>query len=274
MGRFADLHTHSTASDGQYVPCRLVERAKEKGVEILALTDHDTVEGLNEAENRAAELGIVVVQGVELGAMEARNFHILGYNFLKPATHIRELCGLKQKNKELRNNRMIDFLRSQGVDLALEEIAEVAGGANIGRPHFAQLMVKKGYVSTVREAFDRYLDTKEYDKIRVTQISARTCIDAIKADEGFVSLAHPYQLGYDGEKLRDTVKQLTDWGLDAIECFYPKHTPEQTAFYLKLASEFGLRVTGGSDFHGENVKPDFELARVELDLAWMGIEGI
>ena len=269
---FRSLHTHSSASDGQYVPGELVRRAREKGIEILALTDHDTVDGLDEAAEAAAESGIILIRGVELGAMEHRNFHLLGYHFSEDAPNIKALCALKRKNKELRNRRMIEFLRSKGIDLALEEVADIAGGTNISRPHFAQLMVKKGFVSTVREAFDRYLDTKEYDSIRVAQISARDCVEAVKADGGVVSLAHPYQLGYDDEMLRETVKQLADRGLDAIECFYPKHTTEQTAFYLKLARDFGLRVTGGSDFHGETVKPDIELMRVALDLTWMGID--
>lgn len=269
MNRFVDLHTHSTASDGQYTPGQLVEMAGNRKVDVLALTDHDTVDGVDEAEKTARDLGIMVVRGVELGAMEARNFHLLGYNFSEEAPKITDLCALKRKNKELRNRRMLDFLKSQGIELSLDDIAEIAGGANIGRPHFAQLMVKKGYVSTVREAFDRYLDTKEYDSIRVAQISARTCVETIKADGGFVSLAHPYQLGYDNDKLRDTVKQLKDWGLDAIECFYPKHTPEQAEFYLSLTREFGLHATGGSDFHGEKINPDIELARIELDLTWL-----
>ena len=272
MERMADLHTHSSASDGQYTPDELVQRAKDKEIEILSITDHDTVDGLNAAEKAATKAGILLLRGVELGAMEHKNLHLLGYHFSEDASNIKALCTVKQKNKELRNRRMIEFLRSKGIDLALEEVADIAGGTNISRPHFAQLMVKKGFVSTVREAFDRYLDTKEYDSIRVAKISARDCLDAVKADGGVVSLAHPYQLGYDDEMLRETVKKLADRGLDAIECFYPKHTTEQTAFYLKLARDFGLHVTGGSDFHGESVKPDVEMARVALDLAWIGID--
>ena len=124
---------------------------------------------------------------------------------------------------------------------------ELAGNAVIARPHFAQVMVRHGYVSTNREAFDRYLDTDEYQKIERFKVSARDCIAAIRSDGGHVSLAHPYQLGLDDERLEALIRQLKDSGLEAIECFYPRHTPEQTAFYLELARRYDLHVTGGSD---------------------------
>lgn len=124
---------------------------------------------------------------------------------------------------------------------------ELAGNAVIARPHFAQVMVRHGYVSTNREAFDRYLDTDEYQKIERFKVSARDCIAAIRSDGGRAALAHPYQLGLDDERLEALIRQLKDSVLEAIECFYPRHTPEQTAFYLELARRYDLHVTGGSD---------------------------
>lgn len=115
------------------------------------------------------------------------------------------------------------------------------------RPHFAQVMVRHGYVSTNREAFDRYLDTDEYQKLERFKVSARDCIAAIRSDGGRAALAHPYQLGLDDERLEALIRQLKDSVLEAIECFYPRHTPEQTAFYLELARRYDLHVTGGSD---------------------------
>ena len=146
---------------------------------------------------------------------------------------------------------------------------ELAGNAVIARPHFAQVMVRHGYVSTNREDFDRYLDTDEYQKIERFKVSARDCIAAIRSDGGRAALAHPYQLGLDDERLEALIRQLKDSGLEAIECFYPRHTPEQTAFYLELARRYDLHVTGGSDFHGERVEPDITLKRWELNLTWL-----
>ena len=167
---------------------------------------------------------------------------------------------------------------------------ELAGNAVIARPHFAQVMVRHGYVSTNREAFDRYLDTDEYQKIERFKVSARDCIAAMGVSAmmhgylafdadwnlltpfrtcGCAALARPYQLGLDDERLEALIRQLKDSGLEAIECFYPRHTPEQTAFYLELARRYDLHVTGGSDFHGERVKPDITLKRWELNLTWL-----
>ena len=131
------------------------------------------------------------------------------------------------------------------------------------------MMVRRGYVQTNREAFDRYLDTEEYQRIERFKADARTCAEAIKASGGRVSLAHPYQVGLPDGDLAELVRRLADWGLDAIECYYPRHTPAQTAFYLELARRYGLHVTGGSDFHGERVKPDIPLTGWALETDWL-----
>ena len=130
-------------------------------------------------------------------------------------------------------------------------------------------MVRHGYVSTNREAFDRYLDKDEYQKIERFKVSAWDCIAAIRSDGGRAALAHPYQLGLDDERLDALIRPLKDSGSEAIECSYPRHTPEQTAFYLELARRYDLHVTGGSDFHGERVRPDITLKRWELNLTWL-----
>lgn len=265
----ADLHTHSTASDGQYTPTQLARRAKNRGLNVWALTDHDTMDGLEEAVQAGEELGLRVVRGIELGASEHKNLHILGYGFAPGAPELAALCQTMKKSRDERKFRIVDFLREKGVIIDLGEVEELAGGTIISRPHFAQIMVRRGYVATTREAFDRYLDTDEYQRIERFKADAETCIRAIKVSGGKVSLAHPYQLGYSDEHLEELVKTLKEYGLDAIECHYPKHTPEQTAFYLQLAKKYGLHISGGSDFHGEKIKPDVELARIELDLDWL-----
>lgn len=270
MTIFADLHTHTNASDGQHAPAELVALARERGIQALAVTDHDTIAGADEAQRAGDALGLWVIRGVELSAKEHHNFHILGYGFRGGDTQLARLCEKFRAGRDERKYRIVDFLREQGVGIELSEVEELAGGEVIARPHFAQVLVKHGYVSTNREAFDRYLDTEEFRRrVKRFKADARTCVEAIKAAGGKVSLAHPYQMGLSDEELEALVARLTDWGLDAIECFYPKYTVEQQAFYLHLAEKYRLHRTGGSDFHGEKVKPDIELAALRLELGWL-----
>lgn len=266
----SDLHTHTISSDGQYAPAQLVQMAKQRDIEALAITDHDTTDGLEEAILVGKQLGLCVIPGVELSAGEYHTFHILGYGFSLRASALTELCHEMKARRDDRTDRLLAFLRKKGVDLSAAEVTEIAGGDIIGRPHFAQAMVRRGYVATNREAFDRYLDTEEYhQKVERDKPSVRECITAIKASGGKVSLAHPYQIGVGDDELDRLVGELVHLGLDAIECWYPKYTPEQQAFYLQLTEKYHLHQTGGSDFHGEKVKPDIELAKLKLELGWL-----
>lgn len=270
MSIFADLHTHTTASDGQYTPAELVRLAKQHGIQVLAVTDHDTIAGVDEAMSAGEMLGLQVIRGVELSAKEHHNFHILGYGFREGDTELSRLCEKLRAGRDDRKYKIIDFLREKGVDIDLTEVEELAGGEVIARPHFAQILVKRGYVSTNREAFDRYLDTEEFrKKVKRFKADSLTCVETIKSAGGKVSLAHPYQMGLPDGELETLVAQLKDWGLDAIECYYPKYTLEQQSFYLRLAEKYNLHQTGGSDFHGEKVKPDVELARWPMELEWL-----
>ena len=270
MRVLCDLHTHTAASDGQYTPAELGGLAKQRGLSGLAVTDHDTIAGVDEAQRAGSALGVQVIRGVELSAKEHPNCHILGYGFRDGDTELARLCEQFRAGRDERKYKIVEFLREKGVDVELSEVEELAGGEVIARPHFAQVMVKHGYVSTNREAFDRYLDTEEFQRrVKRFKADARTCVEAIKAAGGKASLAHPYQMELPDGELEALVEQLKGWGLDAIECFYPKYTPEQQAFYLYLAEKYQLHQTGGSDFHGERVKPDVELAALELELDWL-----
>ena len=265
-----DLHTHTTASDGQYAPAQLVRLAKEWGLSVLAVTDHDTIAGVDEAMEAGKTLGLQVIRGVELSAREHHNFHILGYGFRDGDTELSRLCEKFRAGRDERKYKIVEFLHSQGVEIDLSEVEALAGGEVIARPHFAQVLLRRGYVSSNREAFDRYLDTEEFrQKVKRFKADARACVEAIKAAGGKVSLAHPYQMGLGDGELEALVKRLADWGLDAIECYYPKYTSEQQAFYLYLAEKYQLHRTGGSDFHGEKVKPDVELAALDFELDWL-----
>lgn len=270
MNMISDLHTHTTASDGQYTPTELVHLAKQCGLQVLAVTDHDTISGVDEAVAAGSTVGLQVIRGVELSAAEYNNFHLLGYGFASGESALTRLCEKLQADRNNRNYKIMDFLREKEVEIDLAEVEELAGGDVIGRPHFAQVLVRRGYVSTNREAFDRYLDSAEYRQ-RVTRLKAeaRTCVEAIKSAGGKVSLAHPYQIELPDDELEALVSQLKDWGLDAIECYYPKYTLEQQTLYLHFADKYRLNQSGGSDFHGEKVKPDVQLARWPLKLEWL-----
>lgn len=270
MPQFADLHTHSTASDGQYAPAELVRLAKARNIQVLALTDHDTVDGLEEAVQAGERTGIRVIRGIELSAREYHTFHILGYGLDPEAPALSALCRELKEGRDQRAPRIIAFLEEQGVRIPLSEVEELAGGQIVGRPHFAQVLVRHGYVSSSREAFERYLDTEEFHlRAERPKPPAQMCVETIRAAGGKVSLAHPYQIGVDNGTLENMVRELAGWGLDAIECYYPKHSSEQQHFYLQLAEKYGLHATGGSDFHGEKVKPDVQLAALELETDWL-----
>lgn len=270
MKLLADLHTHTTASDGQYSPAALVGLAKKRGLGVLAITDHDTIAGVDEGMAAGEALGIRVVRGVELSAREHHNFHILGYGFRDGDTELARLCEKFRAGRDERKYEIVGFLRKKGVEIDLAEVEELAGGEVIARPHFAQVLVRRGYVRTNREAFDRYLDTPEFrQKVKRFKADARACVEAIRSAGGKVSLAHPYQMGLPDDELDALVKRLADWGLDAIECCYPRYTLEQQEFYLCLAEKYHLHRTGGSDFHGEKVKPDVKLAALSLDVGWL-----
>ena len=171
--------------------------------------------------------------------------------------------------RDERKYRIMDFLSDSGVHISLSEVEEIASGV-VGKPHFARVLVQHGYASSVQDAFDKYLNTPEYRKrVKREKPSAERCIKAIKCAGGKVSLAHPYQIGVDDASLDILVGELKGYGLDAIEIRYPKYTPEMQELYLDLMFKYNLNWTGGSDFHGEKVKPDTRLFHQRMNLDWM-----
>lgn len=269
MKRICDLHMHSRASDGQYRPAELVRKVKEKGIEVMALTDHDSTDGVREAMSAGAALGLRVIPGIEISAKEYKTFHILGYGFKIEEPKFQHQVTVAKDGRGERSERIADFLHEKGIPVSLDEVVEQAQGGAIGRPHFARVILRHGWCGTWEEVFDNYLDTDEFHLRVERKPPASKCIEQIKGAGGIVSLAHPWQIGIDNDALDTLVRQLKGIGLDAIECYYPKHTPEQTAFYLSLTEKYDLHITGGSDFHGELVKPDIDFARWELELDWL-----
>ncbi len=251
MIRRADLHTHTTASDGLYAPADNVRMAKEAGLYAVAITDHDTVAGVAEALRAGRELGIVVVPGVELSTVaNDRDIHVLGYGFslndTKWLTRLEEL----REGRNRRNERILANLSRHGMPITPEELAAAAGKStrkdkSVGRPHIAQAMVDKNYVSDLREAFDLWLaeDRPAYE--RQERASSQEAIGWIHEAGGKAVIAHPGIYGDD-----DLVLSLLERGADGLEAYHSDHAPEQERRYAEWAATRGKLATGGSDFHG------------------------
>ena len=254
-----DLHIHTNASDGQYSPAETVRLAARKGVACVAITDHDTVDGLSEARRAANETGIGFIPGIEISVQGSRELHILGYYIDCAHSGLKEACGNFIRLREQRACRIFDYLSQKGVPLTEEQVQCHVLKRAPNRPHFARAMVDAGYVSSVQEAFDRYLGTPEFDSVERTKPAARDGLQMILDAGGIPVLAHPALLNLDDENLMALISGLTDAGLKGLECYHSRHTPEQVARYVKYAEKLGLLATAGSDFHGENNKPGVDI---------------
>lgn len=255
-----DLHTHSTASDGQYSPAELMRLAKENGVTVTALTDHDTISGIEEAQTEAERIGLKFFSGIEISTdSEFGSMHILGYNIDPKNAKLSETCKWFVDQRRERAEKIFRFLEERGVPLTRESVEKYSGGGLLIRPHFARAMVDAGYVQNVRVAFEKHLDVPEFKKIKREKLTPEKSLELITEAGGIPVLAHPVQIKMDLDGLSGLVKKLSGLGLVGMECYYSTHTPEQTAEYLKIAKKNGLYVTAGSDFHGEKIKPDIKL---------------
>lgn len=267
-----DLHSHTTESDGTFTPAELVAAAAGAGLEALAITDHDNFFGYDMAAPLAKEARLPLICGIELSTKmpvngTRRTVHLLGY-FLNcdPAPGFRDWLKNLHASRKDRNRRLADRLQSMGIDIRLEEV-EAMGRTMAGRPHFARLLVAKGYVPHYRAAFDMYLDESASAYVDRDEPAFEEGIRLIADAGGISSLAHPVRLGVTDRHVEDTlVGTMRDCGLDAIEAFHSDHHEADTQRYLALAGKYGLQVTGGSDFHGEN-KPNVRLGTGSGSLA-------
>ncbi len=247
-----DLHTHSTASDGVFTPSRLVRYAKEKGVEVLALTDHDTISGLPEAEAEAKAAGVEFIPGVELSVdfPGANEFHMLGY-FINPAdTELSSALALLREGRGDRNLIILEKLNRLGLPLTDAEVAEFATGESVGRPPIARAMVKKGYVATFEEAFERYLGNGKPAYAERTRLTAEEAIALIRRAGGVAVMAHPTYLRLPLGDLEQLMGEMKAAGLTGVEVHYYSHTEGEVVTLANMAARHGLVPTGGSDFHG------------------------
>lgn len=258
-----DLHTHTTESDGTLSPSELIQAAVDARLDAIAITDHDTFAGFEKAVPFAKAAGLPVYRGIELstalGHPKERAIHLLGYFFKEEpsADFVRWLEGMQAARRD-RNIRLAARLQSLGFDIKVEEVYTM-GRSLAGRPHFARLMVQKGYATSTQDAFERYLGESAAAYVEREEPDVADAIRRVNESGGISSLAHPIRLGKrDPEQEEQLIARLRDEGLQAIEVFHSDHTATDQARYGAIARKYGFRVTGGSDFHGAN-KPNVRL---------------
>ena len=252
-----DLHTHSTASDGTFSPSELVRYAASKKISVLALTDHDTTDGLKEAQEEARKQGITFVPGIEITIdWPTGEFHLLGLGLQRTSPKLREvITGLREERRS-RNQRMAEKLRENGISVSCEELEEKFGTQNIGRPHFAQLMVEKGYVKHRQAAFDIFFASGRPCYIPRGGADLAFAVEAIRESGGIPVQAHPLSMYVSWGKMEETLALIHEKGVMGFEAWHPGVRVAEAERLEKIAHGFGLIATGGSDFHGEKVRAD------------------
>lgn len=250
----ADLHLHTTASDGAMSPSEVVEWAKNKGLEVIAVTDHDSVDGLDEAEINAKKTGLQFVRGIELSTYSICEIHILGYNFdYKNPDFVQELRKVKDLRIE-RNLRIGEKLKQLGIVTDIDFSAD-----GLGRKNMAREMVARGYCKDTADAFERFLGIRGKAYCEAKRLTPVEAVCLIKRYGGFASVAHPKRYLLD-KRLDSLLGGLKRFGLDGIELYYPTHTPQDIQAFGACAKKYDLIPTGGSDFHGEeNREVDFDM---------------
>jgi 3',5'-nucleoside bisphosphate phosphatase len=260
-----DLHIHSTASDGTLSPVEILRLAETLELGAISITDHDTLKGSRNLLEAAGSSPVRVLAGIEISTTPPvsykieGSFHILGYGIRLNDPVLNQTLETLQRARENRNPFIISRLNAMGLDMTLEEVIQASGDAQIGRPHIAQLMIKKGFVRTIDEAFDVYLGFNKPAYVDKYKLDCQKAIEMILSAGGLPVLAHPVLLrNLDNSRLESLVVMLKEMGLQGIEVHYPEHSPEHVEFYSRLALSHDLAVTGGTDFHGA-IKPEIQL---------------
>ena len=249
----ADLHMHSTASDGVYAPDALMKRAAALGFTHAALTDHDSVAGIPSAREEAKELGLKLITGVELSCGAQREIHVLGYGFDPENAALRAFCDARVAQREARAEAMVLKLRELGREISMERVRELARGV-IARPHIARALLEAGHVTSVSDAFDRFLKPGKPAYVPKEDVKVAEAVRLIGQAGGIAVLAHPMELKMGETQLESLVGEWKTQGLAGIEAYHPSAQNNHAAFLERMARRQGLLVTGGSDFHGEAVR--------------------
>ena len=248
-----DLHLHSLYSDGSSTPAELAELAARRKLTAISLTDHDTVDGIAEILTHGRTLGITVLPGLELSATHRElSLHILGYGIDHTSSELKKWLEPLQRSRQERNEKIIAKMRQMGLDVHVDELQVISPCGQTGRPHIARLLLNKGIVDSMGQAFHQYLRRGAPAWFTRFAYSAAESIDMIHRAGGLAVLAHPGQLDPENKILPLLISELVERGLDGLEVHYPAHPPEVQRRLLTLARKYTLVVTGGSDYHGKN----------------------
>ena len=252
-----DLHIHTTASDGSFTPSEIVKMAFDDGLAAIAISDHDTVSGYEEAREAGLKLGIPVVPGIEISTKYGGPIHILGYYIDVHSEKLRPVLDWMIHDRDERNEKMAELMAADGLPVSYEKMKQRFGEA-IGRPHFARILVELGLARNTRDAFDRYVEKGQKYYLPRNFLSIERSVEIIREAGGVPVLAHPFQYRRDDAGLRDIIDHCMEYGLMGMECRYSGYSEEQSNYLEALADEYGLIKTGGSDFHGIS-KPEIKL---------------
>jgi len=256
-----DLHTHTTFSDGSFTPTELIALANQKNLDILAITDHDTTDGVSEAMEATKDLSLELITGVELSAQfHNREVHILGYFINVTDSRFQSRLEALRSTRIERIRHILDRLHILGIDISLTDVEHYAGTGTIGRPHIAQVLLSKGHVRSIKDAFEQFLGSHGKAYVQQAVPEARDIIGWIIDAGGVPILAHPYWEGLTKEESTAACQTLTEQGLQGLEVFYGTFSAKHISFNLGLARQFDLLMTGGSDFHG-TLRPDIALGK-------------
>jgi predicted metal-dependent phosphoesterase TrpH len=256
----ADLHLHTSYSDGVLSPRELVRRARQAGLQTISITDHDNVAAIPEALEAAEEEGIEVIPGVELNAhVDGREVHLLGYFVDINSPSLKEFLSLLRQERLVRAERIVEKLSSLNIPIPMEKVLEQAGKGSVGRPHIASVIIDEGYAGSHQEVFAKYLGYKGPAYIEKFPCSPEEVISIVTQAGGITFLAHP------GNSVSDQMLfTLIKAGLDGIETIHPSHSPEMTAHYRGIVNEYFLMESGGSDFHGGRRNDDLFLGQYTI----------
>ena len=256
-----DLHMHSTASDGAFAPADVVRLALDKQLDVIALTDHDNTDGVLPARRAAEGTPLTVIAGVELSAEDAtRDTHLLGYLLDVTYTPFQASLAEMRDARVNRSEHIVAKLRALGVNISNERVREIAGDGAVGRPHIAKAMLEKGYVRSLQEAFDRYINNGGPAYVPRYQLAPERAIEWIHGAGGLAVLAHPGHY----EDYEFALRSLAAQGLDGVEVFYPDHSPDLITRLTGLARELNLVTTGGSDFHRRDQDGNIRMGSVNV----------
>ncbi len=274
---YVDLHLHTTASDGVMTPSAIVRYAKGKGLQAIAITDHDTIEGLEEGLLEGERIGFEVIAGIEISADHSPgSMHLLGYFLDIHHPLLKDKLDYLQKARAERNPKIIQNLNRLGVRISYEEVVKASGGGQVGRPHFAQVLMEKGYARTFQETFDRFLKKGAPAYVDKLRFKSKEAISFIREAGGIPVLAHPKTVAANGSSSFEKIlRELMEEGLKGIEVFYPEHTPPEVAQFKAMAGRYGLLMTGGTDYHGiEKEALDIGVGRGEMKLPYAIVEAL